>query len=134
MGSFLQDLRYGIRMLAKSPSFTAIAVLTLALGIGANTTIFSIINSALLRPLPFKDPGQLVQLWCTETAPGNYPLTGPDYIAWQSGNRTFAATSLFSWPRGFNASGAGEPESAAVINTQANFFQLLGVPPMIGRT
>jgi putative ABC transport system permease protein len=134
MGTFLQDLRYGIRMLAKSPSFTAIAVLTLALGIGANTAIFSIINSALLRPLPFKDPGQLVQLWCTESAPGNYPLTGPDYLEWQSGNRTFAATSLFSWPRGFNASGAGEPEAASVVSTQANFFALLGVGPRIGRT
>src|SRR5271155_1099199 len=132
MGSFLQDLRYGIRMLAKSPSFTAIAVLTLALGIGANTTIFSIINSALLRPLPFKDPSQLVQLWCTETAPGNYPLTGPDYLAWQSGNRTFAAMSLCSGPHEFNASGAGEPETASVVSTQANFFSLLGVGPRIG--
>src|SRR5271156_4156935 len=134
MGTFLQDIRYGIRMLAKSPSFTAIAVLTLALGIGANTAIFSIINSALLRPLPFRDPGQLVQLWCTESAPGNYPLTGPDYLAWQSGNRTLAATSLFSWQRGLNASDAGEPESASVVSTQANFFSLLGVGPKIGRT
>jgi len=134
MGTFLQDVRYGIRMLVKSPSFTAIAVLTLALGIGANTAIFSIINSALLRPLPFKDPGQLVQLWCTESAPGNYPLTGPDYLAWQSGNRTLAATSLFSWPRGVNASVAGEPESASMVSTQSNFFSLLGVGPRIGRT
>jgi putative ABC transport system permease protein len=134
MGTLFQDLRYGFRMLRKSPGFTAIAILTLALGIGANTAIFSVINSALLRPLPFKDPGQLVQLWCTESAPGNYPLTGPDYLEWQSQNRTFAATSLFSWGRDFNASGAGEPESAAVINTQANFFELLGVPPIIGRT
>ena len=134
MGTFLQDVRYGIRMLVKSPSFTAIAVLTLALGIGANTAIFSIINSALLRPLPFKDPGQLVHLWCTESAPGNYPLTGPDYLAWQSGNRTLAATSLFSWPRGVNASVAGEPESASMVSTQSNFFSLLGVGPRIGRT
>ena len=134
MGTLLQDLRYGFRMLRKSPAFTAIAVLTLALGIGANTAIFSVINSALLRPLPFKDPGELVQLWCTESAPGNYPLTGLDYLEWQSQNRTFAATSLFSWERDFNASGAGEPESAAVISTQANFFKLVGVSPVIGRT
>jgi putative ABC transport system permease protein len=134
MGTLLQDLRYGFRMLRKSPGFTAIAILTLALGIGANTAIFSVINSALLRPLPFKDPGQLVHLWCTESAPGNYPLTGPDYLEWQSQNRTFGATSLFSWGRDFNASGAGEPESAAIISTQANFFNLLGVSPMIGRT
>jgi putative ABC transport system permease protein len=134
MATLLQDLRYGFRMLRRSPGFTAIAIVTLALGIGANTAIFSVINSALLRPLPFKDPGQLVQLWCTESAPGNYPLTGPDYLEWQLQNRTFAATSLYSWKRDFNASGAGEPESAAVINTQANFFTLLGVQPMIGRT
>jgi putative ABC transport system permease protein len=121
-------------MLRKSPGFTAIAIVTLALGIGANTAIFSVINSALLRPLPFKNSGQLVQLWCTESAPGNYPLTGPDYLEWQSQNRTFAATSLYSWERDFNASGAGEPESAAVISTQGNFFTLLGASPVIGRT
>ena len=134
MGTLLQDLRYGVRMLRKSPGFTAIAIVTLALGIGANTAIFSVINSALLRPLPFKNSGQLVQLWCTESAPGNYPLTGPDYLEWQSQNRTFAATTLYSWKRDFNASGTGEPESAAVISTQGNFFALLGVSPMIGRT
>src|ERR1700735_172095 len=134
MGTLLQDLRYGVRMLRKSPGFTAIAIVTLALGIGANTAIFSVINSALLRPLPFKNSGQLVQLWCTESAPGNYPLTGPDYLEWQSQNRTSAATSLYPGERDFNASGAGEPESAAVISTQGNFFTLLGVSPMIGRT
>jgi len=134
MGTLLQDLRFGFRMLRKSPGFTAIAIVTLALGIGANTAIFSVINSTLLRPLPFKNSDQLVQLWCTESAPGNYPLTGPDYLEWQSQNRTFAETSLYSWGRDFNASGAGEPESAAVISTQANFFKLLGVSPMIGHT
>jgi putative ABC transport system permease protein len=133
METLLQDLKYSVRMLAKSPGFTAVAVLTLALGIGANTAIFSIINSVLLRPLPFREPGQLVQLWETEGAPGNYPLTGPDYLEWQSQNNTLAETSLFSWGRSLNASGAGEPEAAAVISTQANFFSLLGVQPKIGR-
>jgi len=134
METLLQDLKYSVRMLLKSPGFTAVAVLTLALGIGANTAIFSIINSVLLRPLPFHEPQQLVQLWETEGAPGNYPLTGPDYLDWQSQNATLAGTSLFSWDRSLNASGAGQPEAAAVINTQANFFSLLGVQPQIGRT
>ena len=134
MERMLQDLRYAARMLAKSPAFTVVAVITLALGIGANTAIFSLINSVLLHPLPFKDPAQLVQLWETEGAPGNYPLTGTDYLDWQSQNHSMEGMSLFSWDRGLNASGAGDPEPADVINTQANFFSLLGVQAKLGRT
>ena len=133
MGTLLQDLRYGIRMLAKSPGFTALAVITLALGIGANTAIFSVINSVVLRPLPFHEPGRLVELWQIERAPGNFPLTGPDYLDWQAQTRTLEATSLYSWERTANASGAGEPQAASVISTQANFFSVLGVQPRIGR-
>jgi len=133
MGTLIQDIRYGIRMLAKSPGFTALAVITLALGIGANTAIFSVINSVLLRPLPFHEPGRLVALWQTESAPGNFPLTGPDYLDWQTQSRTLENTSLYTWERSANASGAGEPEAASVIGTQANFFTVLGVEPRIGR-
>ena len=134
MGTFRQDLYFGLRTLAKSPSFAAIAILTLALGIGANTAIFSMINAVLLRPLPFRDPGRLVQLWETEAAPGHYPLTGADYLDWQAQNQSLEGTSLYSWPQSFNASGAGEAERAAVVQTQANFFSLLGVEPLLGRT
>ena len=134
MGTLLQDLRYGIRMLAKSPGFTALAILTLALGIGANTAIFSVINSVLLRPLPFHEPGRLVALWQTESAPGNFPLTGPDYLDWQALSRTLEATSLYSWERTANASGTGQSEAVSVSSTQADFFSLLGVQPRIGRT
>jgi putative ABC transport system permease protein len=133
MGTLFQDLRYGLRMLAKSPGFTALAVITLALGIGANTAIFSVINSVVLRPLPFREPGRLVELWQIERAPGNFPLTGPDYLDWQAQNHTLEATSLYSWERTVNASGAGEPQAASVISTQANFFDVLGVQPRIGR-
>jgi putative ABC transport system permease protein len=133
MGTLLQDLRYGIRMLAKSPGFTALAVITLALGIGANTAIFSVINSVVLRPLPFHEPGRLVALWQTESAPGNFPLTGPDYLDWEAQNRTLEASSLYTWDRTANASGSGEPQAASVISTQANFFAVLGVQPQIGR-
>src|SRR5277367_6759023 len=133
MGTLLQDLRYGIRMLAKSPGFTALAVITLALGIGANTAIFSVINSVVLRPLPFHEPGRLVAVWQTESAPGNFPLTGPDYLDWEAQNRTLEASSLYTWDRTANASGSGEPQAASVISTQANFFAVLGVQPQIGR-
>ena len=133
MGTLLQDLRYGIRVLAKSPGFTSLAIITLALGIGANTAIFSVINSVLLRPLPFHEPGRLVELWQLERAPGNFPLTGPDYLDWQAQNHILEATSLYSWERTANASGAGEPQAASVISTQANFFTVLGVQPRIGR-
>jgi putative ABC transport system permease protein len=134
MGTFRQDVYFGLRTLAKSPSFAAIAIITLALGIGANTAVFSVINAVLLRPLPFRDPGRLVQLWQTEPAPGEYPLTGADYLDWQAQNQSLEGTSVLSWPRGFNVSGAGEPEQASVMETQANFFSLLGVEPLLGRT
>ena len=133
MGTLLQDIRYGIRMLAKSPGFTALAVITLALGIGANTAIFSVINSVVLRPLPFHEPGRLVALWQTESAPGDFPLTGPDYLDWQAQNHTLEAMSLYSWERTANASDAGQTEAVSVNSAQANFFQVLGVRPQIGR-
>ena len=131
--SLLQDVRFGLRMLRKNPGFTAVAVLTLALGIGANTAIFSVINSVLLEPLPFKNPAQLVSLRETESAPGDFPLDGADYLDWQAQNKTFSSMSLIGNPQGFNASGAGEPEVVSVRETQANFFDTLGVEPLIGR-
>jgi putative ABC transport system permease protein len=134
MHTLWQDVRYGLRMLGKNPGFTAIAVLTLALGIGANTAIFSVINSVILQPLPFKNPSQLVDLGVTENAPGNFPLTGDDYLDWQAQNRTFTAMSLYGWDRSVSASGSGSSEPATVLNTQANFFSNLGVQPLIGRT
>src|SRR5262249_26933073 len=131
--TLMQDLRYAARTLRKSPGFTLVAVLTLALGIGANTAIFSVINAVLLRPLPFKEPDQLIQLWESEASPGNYPLTGPDYLDWQAQNRTLEATALYSWPQSANASGSGEAQPVAQILAQTNFFSVLGVAPAMGR-
>src|SRR5215472_1667376 len=133
MNPLLQDVKYALRMLAKSPGFTAIAVLTLALGIGANTAIFSVINSVLLEPLPFQNPAQLVSLRETESAPGDFPLDGADYLDWQAQNKAFSSMSIISYPQGFNASGAGEPEVVSVRQAQANFFDTLGVAPLLGR-
>ena len=129
-----QDLRFGLRQLRRNPGFTAVAVLTLALGIGANTAIFSVVNAVLLEPLPFHNPGRLVELWETETAPGNYPLTGPDYLEWQAQNRTLAATSLYGGPRQETLTLGGGAEPVKVVGTQANFFSTLGVEAMLGRT
>jgi len=113
MQTFLQDLRYAIRVLARNPGFTVVAVLTLALGIGANTGIFSVINAVLLEPLPFKDPGRLVDLRQTESAPGDFPLDGADYLDWSEQNQTFESMSFYSQPFGLNASGAGDAEAVA---------------------
>src|SRR3984957_7832755 len=134
MGTMQQDLKYAIRMLLKSPGFTAVAILTLALGIGANTAIFSVINSVLLSPLRFHDSDRLVQLWETEGAPGTYPFAGADYLDWQSQNRTLEATTLYSWGDAYNAGVSGDSDSAMGISTQANFFSVLGVEPILGRT
>ena len=135
MRTLLQDIRYGMRMLAKAPGFTAIAVLTLALGIGANTAIFSVINSVLLEPLPFKNSAQLVDLHETESAPGAFPLDGADYLDWQAQNKAFSSMSLYAYASSMSYSaGAGDlPEAAAAIATQVNFFDTLGVQPLIGR-
>jgi len=131
--TLLADLRYGVRMLRKDPGFTAVAILTLALGIGANTAIFSVVNTVLLRPLPFAKPERLVQLWQTETAVPVAPLTAPDYADWRAQNQTFEDMALFSWPQNLNMSGGGEPERVIGIYTQANFFSLLGATPLRGR-
>jgi putative ABC transport system permease protein len=134
MRTMQQDLKYAIRMLLKSPGFTAVAVLTLALGIGANTAIFSVINSVLLSPLPFRNSDRLVQLWETEGAPGTYPLAGADYLDWQSQNHALEATTLYSWGEAYNAGVSSDSDSAMGISAQANFFSVLGVEPILGRT
>jgi putative ABC transport system permease protein len=116
--TLMQDLRYGARTLRKSPGFTFVAV----------------INAVLLKPLPFKDPDRLVQLWETESAPGNFPLTGPDYLDWQEQNQTLESSALYTYQRAFNASGTAEAQPVAAISTQADFFSVLGVRPAMGRT
>ncbi|HKQ87296.1 MAG TPA: ABC transporter permease [Candidatus Acidoferrales bacterium] len=131
--SVAQDVRFALRMLRKNPGFTAAAVLTLALGIGANTAIFSVVDAALFRPLPFSNPDRLVQVWENERAPGQYPFSGPDYLDWEAQNRTLQASTLYSFAKAYNASGIDQTESAFVVSAQANFFSVLGVPPQLGR-
>ena len=128
-----QDLRYALRRLVHEPGFAALVVLILGLGIGANTAIFSVVDAALLRPLPFKDAARILSIWETESAAGHFPLAGQDYLDWRAQNQTFDDMALFSYQGSRNASGAGEPERVTVVETQSNFFSLLGVQPMAGR-
>ena len=134
MGTLIQDAKYALRMLRKSPSFTIITVLTIALGVGANTAIFSVVHVVLLKPLPFPQPDHLVELWETEAAPGNFPLTDQDFLDWRAQNRTFDDMAVYTWPEPSNISGAGVPEQVRLVETQANFFSVLGIAPQIGRS
>ena len=134
MSDLAQDAPYAGRVLRNSPGFTVIAILTLALGIGANTAIFSVVNATLLKPLPFRNPGKVVALWETESAPGSYPLQGDDYLGWKAHNKGFEDMALYTWPSSANLSTGDAPEGITMIRTEANFFTLLGVRPQLGRT
>jgi len=135
MDTLLKDLRYGIRSLLKRPSFTAIAVITLALGIGANTAIFSLVNAVLLRTLPFADPDRLVMIWEDASFAG-FPRNTPapaNYVDWRTQGQTFADMAAQDM-RSFNLTGDGEPEKVEAFGVTANFFPLLGIKPALGRT
>ena len=135
MQTLLQDLRYGARMLRKKPSFTIVAVITLALGIGANTAIFSVVDAVLLRPLPYPAPEQLVMLW-SSMKPQGITQSGsamPDYREWRDQNRSFAGLGAFYYSD-YNLAGAGfEPERAQGAHVTANLFDVLSVKPALGR-
>ncbi len=129
----LHDLRFALRLLRRSPGFAAVAVLVLALGIGANTAIFSLVYAVLLQPPPFPHPGRLVELYETEQAPGNYPLSGPDFPDWKAQSRLFAGMALLDYPRSYNLGGLGQPQRVLGEPVEDNYFRLLGVPAERGR-
>jgi predicted permease len=131
--SLPQDLRYGFRVLAKSPAFSLIAILTLALGIGANTAIFSVVNGVLLNPLPFRQPEQLVSMFQKIKNFDNGSISYPNFKDWQKMNTTFAGMAAYR-STGFNLSGNGEPERLHGEMISAGFFEILGVNPIMGRT
>ncbi len=135
MNTLFQDLRYGIRVLAKSRGFTLVAVLTLALGIGANTAIFSVVNSVLLRPLPYKDADRLVIVWEQNPHRGWYQniVSMANFLDWRKQNHVFTDLAAID-PTPFNlAGGAGEPVEIGGERVTANLFSLLGVQPVRGR-
>ena len=136
MGTLLHDLRYGLRMLAKNPGFTAVAVLTLALGIGANTAIFSMVHGVLIRRLPFKDPGRLFTLWERNLKMGyeQNPPAAANFRDWRDRNNVFEQMAAFDSSRTFNLAGAGNPERVDGAAVSPGLFELLGVEPVWGRT
>jgi putative ABC transport system permease protein len=130
----VQDLKYTLRNLWRAKGFAAVAVATLAIGVGANTAIFSIVDTILLRPLPFHSPDQLVRLYETEEAPGTFPFAGPDLSDWRAQNHTFQDMAMYGWVQNMNASQEGRADSVHGVITEVNFFDLLGVRPLLGRT
>ena len=134
MTTLIQDLRYGLRMLAKNPGFTAVAVIPLALGIGANTAIFSVVNGTLLRPLPYKDPRQLVEIFSTNQIrhSNQMAISAADFSTIQRYARSFAQIALFNYSA-LNLTGQGEPAQLSALQVSPEFFPVLGVRPALGR-
>jgi putative ABC transport system permease protein len=132
--TFLQDIRYGLRQLRRSPAFTAIAVLTLALGIGVNSAMFSIVNSVLLRPLPFRDPGRIVTV-SGVYANGLIFTAKPhfEWADWAEGLKTLSEFSVYE-PGEVNLAGGGEPDRVAAAEVSEHLFTLLGINPIRGRS
>jgi putative ABC transport system permease protein len=134
LADFWNDLRYAIRLQRKNPGFTIVAVIALALGIGANTAIFSVVNTVLLRPLPYKDPERLVMVWEEATKAG-YPQDTPtaaNFIDWRDQNQTFEGMAAIT-DESFNLTGSGEPERLEGQRVSTSLFPLLGVEPQVGR-
>jgi predicted permease len=132
MDTFWQDIKYGIRMLAKSPGFTAIAILTLALGIGANTALFSVVNGVLLKPLPYPDPDSLVVLSESSANFESSSISYPNFLDWQRQNSSFSAMAAYRTDD-FTITGSGETERVRVGMVSSSFFSILGVNPIRGR-
>lgn len=129
-----QDIRYGVRILAKHKAFTSVAVVTLALGIGANTAIFSVVNELLLRPLPYRDAERIAMLWeVTPEGRRQNTTSRANFRAWRNQSTSYEYLAAFSDQR-FNLTGDGEPEELSIQLASTDFFKVLGVDPILGRT
>ncbi len=136
LDSLRQDLRYALRTLRSSPGFAAVAILTLALGIGANTAIFSLVSTVLLRPLPFTEPSRLVLLWENFTGVGGPDRVEPaaaTVVQWKARTHSFDDITMFV-TQPYNLTGGGEPERLMGIRTDTSLFSVLGLRPILGRT
>jgi putative ABC transport system permease protein len=133
MESFVRDLRYVTRALLRTPGFFAVTVLTLALGVGATTAIYSVIDGVLLRPLPYPDPDRIVQLWQVEEQGGRGQVSDPNYDDWRAGTRSFAAMAQFAGGGFISVTGAAEPVRVRAAVVSRDFLAVLGVRPIRGR-
>ncbi|MGH9446172.1 MAG: permease prefix domain 1-containing protein [Terriglobia bacterium] len=133
LDTFIQDLRYGLRQLRRNPGFTAVAVITLALGIGANTAIFSVMNAVLLRPLPFPHSNQLVRLWDDYGNRRVYSVVSyPNFVDWRTWSHSFSGMAALGGTE-YVLTGEGEPVHLQGLTASASLFQVLGVQPVLGR-
>ena len=128
-----QDLRYAARLLLKSPGFTLVAIVTLGLGIGPNSAIFSIVNAVLLRPLPYKDPASLVAVYCSASDTPHFGSSPPDFRALRGENKTFDSLSAF-YTTAFNLASDAQPDRLLGLTVSSEFFRTYGVQPLLGRT
>ena len=132
MQTLWQDLRYGLRMLAKRPGFTVVAVFTLALGIGANSAIFSVVNGVLLRPMPLEDPDRLIKIWETFLPGGQGTASAPNLKDWREQNTVFKGIAAYQFSS-FNLRGLESPERLQGATVSPNFFDVVGAQPRLGR-
>src|SRR6202000_1385199 len=132
LDEFLQDIRFAVRTLRKSPAFTTIAILTLALGIGANTALFSVVNAVLLNPVPYPHPEQLVMIHESKPNFRTGSISYPNFRDWQRDNRSFSAMAV-TRGTGFTLTGLGEAEVLNGKFISSDFFSLLNVQPVLGR-
>jgi predicted permease len=133
MTGLAQDVRYALRQLHKSPGFATVTVVTLALGIGANTAIFSVVNAVLLNPLPFHDANRIVSMFEETENFAKGSISYPNFLDWQRDNRSFEAMAAYRGTDG-SITGVGQPENVRAQRVSANFFPILGVNPILGRT
>jgi putative ABC transport system permease protein len=129
----LHDFRYAIRTLRKNPAFTVVAVLTLALGIGANTALFSVVNAVLLRPLPYRDPARLVQLWESNQWSRTVLVSRLNFLDWREQSHSFESMAVYAGGP-VTATGGDLPQRTSGTEVSRGFFETFGVQPSLGRT
>ena len=134
MHTLLQDVRYGVRMLLKHPGVSVVAIITLALGIGANTAIFSVVNAVLLRPLTYKDPERLVSLWENVPTHGRWRASPANFHDWKKQTTLFKGISAYGGSAMSLTGDGGEPEQLNGSRVSSGYFAVVGVEPMLGRS